>query len=185
MRALPLPLEMRRQWFACGWRRSLCARISVLLADVYNGYKTHAFPHDELRPVSKTYTDSLVELGATTPTRAGYSGVALTLIDSLDTLAMLDDAAEFAWAVRWIAENVSFDLAIEVCAHLRLWRWSCRCRCAAAAPPPPTDGLLHLLFLLLPLVPPPPLCMELPIAAFSRRTRCTRNVRLRAAGLAF
>ena len=75
---------------------------------------THAFPHDELRPISRSHTDSLVELGADSPTRSGYHGVALTLIDSLDTLAVLGNASEFAWAVRWVSENVSFDLDVEV-----------------------------------------------------------------------
>ena len=86
---------------------------------MYGGYKEYAFPHDELRPLSKTHSDSLVELGAASPTRAGYSGVALTLIDSLDTLAMMGNASEFAWAVRWVGENVSFDLDIEArsCRH--------------------------------------------------------------------
>ena len=68
----------------------------------------------ELKPISKSHTDSLVELGAASPTRAGYYGVALTLIDSLDTLAMLGNVSEFVWAVRWIGENVSFDLDVEV-----------------------------------------------------------------------
>ena len=83
-------------------------------ADVYGGYKQYAFPHDELRPISKSGSDSLVELGAAAPTRAGYSGVALTLIDSLDTLAMMGNASEFAWAVKWVGEHVSFDLDVEV-----------------------------------------------------------------------
>ena len=87
---------------------------SPCFADVYGGYMTHAFPHDELRPISRSHTDSLVELGADSPTRSGYHGVALTLIDSLDTLAVLGNASEFAWAVRWVSENVSFDLDVEV-----------------------------------------------------------------------
>ena len=91
--------------------RTLAPRV---VADVYGGYKAYAFPHDELRPISRTHTDSLVELGAASPTRAGYSGVALTLIDSLDTLAILGNASEFSWAVRWVGENVSFDLDVEV-----------------------------------------------------------------------
>ena len=66
---------------------------------VYGGYKTHAFPHDELRPLSQTHTDSLVELGAQTPTRAGYKGVALTLIDSLDTLAIVGNHTEVTSAL--------------------------------------------------------------------------------------
>jgi mannosidase alpha-like ER degradation enhancer 1 len=81
---------------------------------VYGGYKEYAFPHDELRPLTRTHTDSLVELGAATPTRDNYHGVALTLIDSLDTLAILGDADEFAWAVRYIGENVTFNQDAEV-----------------------------------------------------------------------
>ena len=47
-------------------------------------------------------------------TRAGYNGVALTLIDSLDTLAVLGNASEFARGVRWVGGHVSFDLDIDV-----------------------------------------------------------------------
>ena len=65
----------------------------------YSGYMQYAFPHDELKPLSKTYTDSLVELGnAVRPTREGYNGTALTLIDALDTLAVLGNASEFSCA---------------------------------------------------------------------------------------
>ena len=81
----------------------------------YDGYMQHAFPHDELKPLTQTWTDSLVELGNSVHvTRAGYKGVALTLIDSLDTLAVLGNASEFAWGVNWVAEHVSFDLDVDV-----------------------------------------------------------------------
>ena len=49
-------------------------------------------------PLSKTHTDSLVELGAGAPTRSRYHGVALTLIDSLDTLAIIGNYSEWSWA---------------------------------------------------------------------------------------
>ena len=81
----------------------------------YGNYMRHAFPHDELRPLSRGYTDSLVELGnVARPTRERYSGVALTLIDSLDTLAVLGNASEFSWAVRWVSTHVSFDQDADV-----------------------------------------------------------------------
>ena len=81
----------------------------------YDSYMRFAFPHDELKPLSRSYTDSLVELGnAQHPTRTNYSGVALTLIDALDTLAVLGNASEFAWGVEWVQEHVSFDLDIDV-----------------------------------------------------------------------
>ena len=88
--------------------------VREMIFHAYDGYKRLAFPHDEVRPLSSTYTDSLVELGnANKPSRA-YQGIALTLIDSLDTLAMVGNASEFAWAVNWVAEHVSFDLNVEV-----------------------------------------------------------------------
>lgn len=81
---------------------------------VYGGYKEFAFPHDELRPLSKTHTDSLVELGAGAPTRSRYHGVALTLIDSLDTLAIIGNYSEWSWAVNYVSSHVSFDQDAEV-----------------------------------------------------------------------
>lgn len=88
--------------------------VREMFAHAYNGYKTFAFPHDELRPLSRTHTDSLVELGAGTPTRSRYHGVALTLIDSLDTIAIMGNQSEFAWAVKYVSEHVSFDQDAEV-----------------------------------------------------------------------
>jgi hypothetical protein len=37
-------------------------------------------------------------------------GYALTLIDALDTLALLGNKTEFARGVRWVANNVNFDI---------------------------------------------------------------------------
>eukprot|EP00965_Chrysotila_dentata_P091251 3013154-Pleurochrysis_carterae.AAC.4 len=66
----------------------------------------------QLKPLSRSFTDSLVELGnAASPTREGYRGVALSLIDSLDTLAVLGNVSEFHWAVEWVGKHVSFDQA--------------------------------------------------------------------------
>ena len=89
--------------------------VREMFTHAYDGYMRYAFPHDELKPLSRTWTDSLVELGnAQHVTRAGYSGVALTLIDSLDTLAVLGNATEFAKGVRWVGAHVSFDQDIDV-----------------------------------------------------------------------
>ncbi|VAH64601.1 unnamed protein product [Triticum turgidum subsp. durum] len=63
----------------------------------FDGYMQHAFPLDELRPLSCQGEDSL-------------GGYALTLIDSLDTLALLGDKERFAAGVEWVGKNVRFDI---------------------------------------------------------------------------
>ncbi|KAG8459376.1 hypothetical protein KFE25_013012 [Diacronema lutheri] len=84
--------------------------VATMFSDAFSGYMKAAFPHDELRPISGGWTDSLIELGnVPSPRRDGYSGVALTLLDSMDTLAVLGNHSEFAEAVRWVGEHVSFD----------------------------------------------------------------------------
>ncbi|XP_062222812.1 alpha-mannosidase I MNS4 isoform X2 [Phragmites australis] len=63
----------------------------------FDGYMQYAFPLDELRPLSCQGEDSL-------------GGYALTLIDSLDTLALLGDTERFGFAVEWVGKNVRFDI---------------------------------------------------------------------------
>ncbi|KAJ3696116.1 hypothetical protein LUZ60_001493 [Juncus effusus] len=63
----------------------------------FDGYMNHAFPLDELRPLSCKGEDSL-------------GGYALTLIDSLDTLALLGDKKRFSEAIDWVGKNVQFDI---------------------------------------------------------------------------
>ncbi len=82
----------------------------------YDNYMKYAFPHDELKPISGTYTDSLAELGnaKSKQGKVQYDGVAMTLIDSLSTLAIMGNKTEFARGVRWISQNIEFDLNIRV-----------------------------------------------------------------------
>ncbi|XP_028784199.1 alpha-mannosidase I MNS4-like [Neltuma alba] len=63
----------------------------------FNGYMEHAFPLDELRPLSCGGEDSL-------------GGYALTLIDSLDMLALLGDHERFTSSIEWIGKNLRFDI---------------------------------------------------------------------------
>merc|ERR1712078_306164 len=63
----------------------------------YQGYLEHAFPRDELSPLSCRGVDTL-------------GGYALTLVDTLDTLVVMGEAEEFARAVRWVGANLTFDL---------------------------------------------------------------------------
>ncbi|KAL0342790.1 UNVERIFIED_CONTAM: Alpha-mannosidase I MNS5 [Sesamum calycinum] len=57
----------------------------------YDNYMMYAFPHDELKPLSKSFTDSLSELGN---------------LRSCD----LGNHTEFEKAVLWLSENLSFDV---------------------------------------------------------------------------
>ena len=64
----------------------------------YDNYMAHAFPHDELKPITRTWTDSLGELGNLNREHLSstYEGVALTLIDATSTLAVVGNVSDFA-----------------------------------------------------------------------------------------
>ena len=38
-------------------------KVREMFTHAYDGYMRYAFPHDELKPLSRSWTDSLVELG--------------------------------------------------------------------------------------------------------------------------
>ncbi|KAJ4792438.1 hypothetical protein LUZ62_043684 [Rhynchospora pubera] len=77
--------------------RQLRDEVRDMFYHAFNGYMEHAFPLDELRPLSCKGEDSL-------------GGYALTLIDSLDTLALLGDRENFSSAVEWVSRNVQFNI---------------------------------------------------------------------------
>ncbi|PKI56439.1 hypothetical protein CRG98_023177 [Punica granatum] len=77
--------------------RELRDEVREMFYHAFDGYMEHAFPHDELRPMSCTGEDTL-------------GSYALTLIDSLDTLALLGDREHFAASVEWIGKNLHFDI---------------------------------------------------------------------------
>ncbi|CAO2197426.1 unnamed protein product [Urochloa humidicola] len=77
--------------------RRLRDEVKDMFYHAFDGYMKYAFPLDELRPLSCQGEDSL-------------GGYALTLIDSLDTLALLGDKEKFAAAVEWVGKNVRFDI---------------------------------------------------------------------------
>ncbi|XP_041956871.1 mannosidase, alpha, class 1B, member 1b [Alosa sapidissima] len=66
----------------------------------WKGYKDFAWGHDELKPLSKTYGE--------------WFGLGLTLIDSLDTMWILDLKEEFEEAKKWIASELSFNKNVDV-----------------------------------------------------------------------
>ncbi|GMI71994.1 mannosidase 4 [Hibiscus trionum] len=77
--------------------RQLRDEVREMFYHAFDGYMEHAFPLDELRPLSCEGEDTL-------------GGYALTLIDSLDTLALLGDRERFTSSVEWIGKNLRFDI---------------------------------------------------------------------------
>ena len=71
-------------------------RVVAMFYHAYDNYMLHAFPHDELLPLSCHYVDN-------------FGSYALTLIDSLDMLAVLGNRTEFTRAVGLLKEHLSFD----------------------------------------------------------------------------
>ena len=59
-------------------------------------YKQRAFGHDDLKPVTGSFSDS-------------WGGVGMTLVDSLDTLYLLGMHEEFNEACDWISSNLKVD----------------------------------------------------------------------------
>ncbi|XP_054875317.1 endoplasmic reticulum mannosyl-oligosaccharide 1,2-alpha-mannosidase isoform X2 [Amphiprion ocellaris] len=66
----------------------------------WKGYKDHAWGHDELKPISKSFSE--------------WFGLGLTLIDSLDTMWIMGLKEEFAEARRWVEKELSFDKNVDV-----------------------------------------------------------------------
>ena len=96
-------------------RHAMRERVRSMFIHAYDSYMTFAFPHDELKPLSQSWTDSLSELGnAPAQPKSSYSGVALTLIDSLSTLVIMGNQTEFHRAVDYISEKISFDVDVRV-----------------------------------------------------------------------
>jgi len=76
-----------------------CIRETFLHA--WNGYKLYAsFVHDELRPLSGSFTD--------------WMSLSVSLISSLDTLYLLDLKDEFQEGKEWIVKNLHFDKDLNV-----------------------------------------------------------------------
>jgi len=66
----------------------------------WNGYKQFAWGHDEVHPVSGTFSEFFVP---------GHP-IGLSIIEALDTLYVMELDAELAAGVAWIKQNVNFDI---------------------------------------------------------------------------
>ncbi|XP_055587361.1 endoplasmic reticulum mannosyl-oligosaccharide 1,2-alpha-mannosidase isoform X2 [Uranotaenia lowii] len=66
----------------------------------WKGYKEYAWGHDNLKPISSSYSD--------------WFGLGLTIVDSLDTLYIMDLQEEFDEARNWIDQYLRFDVNRDV-----------------------------------------------------------------------
>ena len=74
----------------------------------YNSYLDHAYPYDELRPLSCDGVDT-------------WGSYSLTLIDALDTLAVIGNYSEFNRVYSLLAQRTNFDVNINVSGeHFRV-----------------------------------------------------------------
>lgn len=75
--------------------------IVTMIRHGFESYIRHAFPSDEIRPIEGTGHDTL-------------GSYALTLVDSLDLLALAGMHDEFRQHSRWVQEHVHFDIDKDV-----------------------------------------------------------------------
>ncbi|KDD74566.1 hypothetical protein H632_c1219p0, partial [Helicosporidium sp. ATCC 50920] len=69
-------------------RAEAAALAKRLFMEVYGNYTQHAFPHDDLRPLSCRGT-------------ASQGDIAITLLDALDGLLIMGEKDAFVEAARW------------------------------------------------------------------------------------
>lgn len=77
-------------------RRALREKVRELFTHAYDNYMEHAFPQDVVLPLSCRGADE-------------WGGMALTLLDTLDMLALMGNATEFERGVRYCVDHLSFD----------------------------------------------------------------------------
>ncbi|XP_064482449.1 ER degradation-enhancing alpha-mannosidase-like protein 2 isoform X2 [Ornithodoros turicata] len=76
-------------------------RAKAMFEHAYEGYLRHAFPYDELRPLSCDGADT-------------WGGFSLTLVDALDTLAVMGNQSEFHRVVQLLSRGINFDRDVNV-----------------------------------------------------------------------
>ncbi|MFN2498522.1 MAG: glycoside hydrolase family 47 protein [Pyrinomonadaceae bacterium] len=77
--------------------KELAGQVRAEFLHAWNGYKKHAWGHDDLRPLSKTYRDWYAEPLLMTP------------VDSLDTMIIMGFDQEARDTREYIVKNLSFD----------------------------------------------------------------------------
>jgi mannosyl-oligosaccharide alpha-1,2-mannosidase len=80
--------------------------VRAAFKDGWTTYKRHAWGHDEVKPNSKQYYDWTYR----------SHGLGLTILDSLDTLLLMNLTHEFVEALDWVENKLDFNQPIKVSA---------------------------------------------------------------------
>ena len=78
-------------------RRALREEVRDLFTHAWDNYMENAFPKDVLLPMSCKGADS-------------WGGMSMTVLDTLDTLAIMGNASEFERMVNWCIAHIDFDI---------------------------------------------------------------------------
>lgn len=81
---------------------SLAAEVKKEFLHCWNGYKTYAWGHDDLKPLSRSYHDWHAE------------PLYMTAVDALDALILMGFHDEADTTIQFLADHLSFDKDIEV-----------------------------------------------------------------------
>jgi len=86
------------------------AEVRSMIHHAYDSYMTYAYPLDELNPITCQGRGSDKGNRGNININDVLGDFSLTLIDSLDTLAVIGNTTEFHRAVKLVIKNVSFNL---------------------------------------------------------------------------
>lgn len=99
MLALGTLRETHTREFTEDEMEAIRSRIRSMFYHAYNSYLDHAFPYDELRPLTCDGQDT-------------WGSFSLTLIDALDTLLVLGNTTEFQRVAFLLQDTVDFDIDV-------------------------------------------------------------------------
>jgi len=104
-----LPLEAQYAHFSPSLREEMLAETKRMFQHGYDNYMQHAWPLDELNPLACCGRGPDTENPDNININDVLGDFSLTLIDSLDTLAVMGNVSEFRRAVRLVVDTVHFD----------------------------------------------------------------------------
>lgn len=96
-----LQVVVTAKTFSSSEKKTYKDKVLRMFYNAYDNYIEHAFPYDELRPLSCDGVNT-------------WGSFSLTLIDALDTLAVMGNYSEFRRVSQLITERANFDVSINV-----------------------------------------------------------------------